>query len=219
MKPSGKGFDGLAKIYRALEFFAFGRDLERARFAGFDQLRNCRCILVLGEGDGRALVRLLRTAPAAKIHCIDASAAMLAEAARRLPPADRARVTFQHADVLSTEFPAHAFDAVTTVFFLDCFTAEEVRTTVARIHDALRPDGRWLFVDFALPARGFARFRARVWLRVLYAFFRWRTDLSARSLPPSEAMISALGWRKIAEWEFQDGLVRSVVFNHPGVQT
>jgi ubiquinone/menaquinone biosynthesis C-methylase UbiE len=96
MNESAANFDRLARIYRALEFVAFGRDLERARYCFLDQLASCRDILVLGEGDGRCLARLVHVAPAARIHCVDASAAMLACAARRLTdPATRARVQFQ----------------------------------------------------------------------------------------------------------------------------
>lgn len=219
MNSSARGFDGLARIYRTLEFLAFGRDLERARFVALTHLRECQDILVLGEGDGRALVRLLAVAPAARIHCVDASAVMLAHAERRISPSDRGRVTFQHADVLTVDFPIRQFDAVTTVFFLDCFTANQVTQLTACINAALRPNARWLFVDFSLPIRGYARFRARVWLRLLYAFFRWRTQLSACELPPSEQIITASGWTKQTEYEFQDGLVRSVVFNQPGSRT
>ena len=213
MKLHRPSFDRLAQNYRALEFVAFGRDLERARFRHLERLRHCRRILVLGEGDGRCLARLVRIAPEAHIHCLDISAGMLARAAARLagtPAADR--VTFEQADILADGPLPTGFDAVTTFFFLDCFTAEQAAGIVARVQAALRPEALWLFTDFALPARGFARLRARAWLATLYAFFRWQTGLPARELPPSEHLIEQAGFVLEAAEELQNGLLRSVVF-------
>lgn len=205
-------FDRLARIYHALEWLAFGRDLGRARFCLLDRLAGCRSILVLGEGDGRVLARLVSVASAARIHCFDASPAMLARARARLAPADAARVTFTCGDARTAGFPPGAHDAVVTLFFLDCFAAAEVAALVSRIHAALRPGACWLFADFALPPRGFRRWRARIWLAGLYAFFRWETGLQARALPPSEASIRAAGFSLEAEEERQLGLLRTVLF-------
>jgi ubiquinone/menaquinone biosynthesis C-methylase UbiE len=213
MKSSSPGFDGLTGAYRALEFLAFGRDLERARFAFLDRLRDCQNILVLGEGDGRALARLVQLAPVARIHCLDLSPTMLARAAARLSPEDRARVTFQSADILATALPVAPFDAVTTLFFLDCFTPDQVSDIVARVQATLTPKALWIFVDFSMPPKGYARLRARAWLALLYAFFRWQTKLPARALPPTEKILADSGWSIISERDFQNGLIRTVVLN------
>jgi ubiquinone/menaquinone biosynthesis C-methylase UbiE len=212
-------FDRLARIYRSLEYGAFGRDLERARFCFLEKLRGCRTILVLGEGDGRCLKRLVRAAPNAHIDCLDLSPAMLARAEARLPAESRARVTFRQADLLTATLPEKNYDAVVTLFFLDCFTSEQTADIVHRIAASLRPGARWLWADFALPSRGLARLRAQVWLTVLYAFFRWQTTLSARVLPPAEELITAAGFARETEQAFQWGLLRSVAFSQPGSET
>ena len=67
MESAPANFDRLAGIYRLLEFLAFGRDLERARFRLLETLAECHSVLVLGEGDGRCLARLARVAPEARI--------------------------------------------------------------------------------------------------------------------------------------------------------
>src|SRR5690349_4974913 len=121
--PGSGSFDRLARIYQPLERLAFGRDLERARFCFLDELRDCRSILLLGEGDGRSLARLTRLAPRAEFHCIDGSARMLRRAAARLdeaPDVSR-RVRFEQADILNTPLEAERYDGITTFFFLDCF--------------------------------------------------------------------------------------------------
>jgi len=211
--PASANFDRLARGYPALERLAFGRDLERARFRHLDRLRDCRDILLLGDGDGRCLARLVGIAPEARIHSVDSSPAMLARAAARIGPADaRSRVRFEAADARSVRLPADRYDAVVTFFFLDCFRPEEVAELVPRVAASLRPAARWLYADFALPPAGWARWRARLWLAVLYAFFRWQTKITARRLPPSEDIIERTGFRREALCEFQGGLVRSVLF-------
>lgn len=205
-------FDRLARIYRLLEFAAFGRELERARFCLLDRLRDARSILVLGEGDGRCLTQLVRVASAARLHVIDASPAMLARAAARLTPADRSRVTFTCTDARDLPLaPAH-YDAAITLFFLDCFPTDEAARLVVQISAALQPRAHWLHADFALPPAGWRRARARAWLTVLYFFFRWQTGLSTRALPPSEDFIRAAGFAPAAQIERQHGLLRSVHF-------
>ena len=216
MSAPAANFDPLARFYRALEIIAFGGDLERARFCLLAQLADRRSILVLGEGDGRALARLVQLAPLARVHCIDFSAAMLAHAQARLAGTEAAtRVTFEHADVLTCEFRPEHFDAVVTLFLLDCFDAAQAAGLVTRVCAALQPGAAWLFADFVLPARGPARWRARLWLGLLYAFFRWQTGLRTRELPPSESLIRAAGFECAAVRNFQWGLLRSAFFRQP----
>jgi len=212
----------LARIYRGIEYLAFGRDLERARFSFLDQLSGCQSILILGEGDGRCLARLIKIATQARIQCVDRSAAMLAGAATRLgSDAERSRVTFREADALTLDFSTERYDAVLTLFFLDCFTPEEVETLVRHLQPSLTPEAKWLFADFDIPEnRGaFAKVRARFWLWILITFFRWQTQHTAKALPPSETILRRAGFRLASEKIFQFGLVRSAVFIQPGSRT
>ncbi len=210
---SPRSFDRLAPIYRALEFVAFGRDLEAARFAFLNRLHHRNSILVLGEGDGRCLARLVRAVPGAQIDCMEGSAAMISSAAQRISNADdRKRVNFWQVDLLAAELPPEQYDAVVTFFLLDCFTEEQARALMGRIHRSLKPGALWLWADFALPKSGLARLRARLWLFVLYGFFRWQTGLPARRLPPVEQLFMEHGYQPTSERSWQWGLVRSAVW-------
>ena len=218
-------FDRLAGIYGGLERLAFGRDLERARFCWLERLNGCRSILILGEGDGRCLECLVRVAPVAHIHCVDASAAMLTRAARRIAGTEaESRVRFEQADAFSVPLAPGAYDAVLTFFFLDCFPTGRVEELIGRIGPSMAPDALWLFADFVVPAQGVRRLRARIWLAVLYGFFRWQTKLAARALPDSEGALRAAGWVVEAQGEFNRRFVRSAVYarsksldvGHPG---
>ena len=211
-----RSFDRLAHSYRALEFLAFGRDLERTRYAHLGWLGECRSILVLGEGDGRCLERLVEVAPLAHFDCLDLSPAMLASAAARLTgKAAAARVNFRQADLLTADLPVAHYDAVVTLFLLDCFTPAQAEAVMGRIATSLQPEALWLWADFALPTHGFARLRARAWLALLYAFFHWQTGLPARALPPVERFFSSGGFEALAQASFQLGMLRSVVWRCP----
>jgi SAM-dependent methyltransferase len=208
-------FDSLASAYRWLEWLAFGADLEAARYCHLEHLRGCRRVLVLGEGDGRFLAQLMRRFPEVSVDCIDASGAMLAQANARLQEDERRRVTFRQEDVLTAHFEVGAYDAVVTLFFLDCFSFEEVAQLVDRVQPALGKNACWLWADFALPPRGWRHCRAALWLRSLYLFFRWQTALAAHRLPPSEKLLLEAGFELRAEKTLQAGLLRSAVYRCP----
>lgn len=213
MKGAHSGFDHLARGYRILEFLAFGSDLERARFAFLDRIAGSSEILLLGEGDGRCAERLARLAPGARIHCVDSSGGMIERASRRIAAAGAGdRVTFECTDALSFSPGPASFDAVATLFFLDCLEEAKVSSIVGRIDASLRPGARWLFADFVLPRRGLARLRARAWVGILYAFFRVASSLRTSELPPSEEILLRAGWGRTACRDFQFGLLRSAVF-------
>jgi SAM-dependent methyltransferase len=212
MSGAGTGFDRLARPYRALEFLAFGRDLERARFAHLGLLAPCRDILLLGEGDGRCASRLAAIAPGARILCVDSSPAMIERASARMAHPDAGRVTFLCADARSFAPGPGAFDAVATFFFLDCLDAPGAAELIARVGHGLRPGATWLFADFVLPPKGAARLRGRAWLAVLYAFFRLAAGLRVSALPPSEEILAREGWSRDSCTDFQGGLVRSAVY-------
>ncbi|MEO8481011.1 MAG: class I SAM-dependent methyltransferase [Acidobacteriota bacterium] len=208
------GFDRVAGIYRFLEHLAYGHQLERARFAHLGALRACRNILVVGDGDGRCLEEVLGAAPDAAVTSIDASRGMLAIARRRVDAAGAAaRVTFVCADISTMPLPPARYDAVLTMFVLDCFRADEAAAIVRALASTVTASGLWLFADFAEPSRGWRRLHARLQTRLLYIFFRWQTGIAAHRLPPSEALIAREGFRSAAIEERRAGSIRSVLFS------
>jgi len=213
VKPPSRGFDRLAPWYRAAEFLAFGRDLERARFQYLGELAAASRILLLGEGDGRCAERVAAQCPKAAILCVDSSPGMVARAMRRVAGTpDAGRIRFVCADALTFEPGPERFEAVATLFFLDCFRPEQVAALAERVGGVLTADAVWLFSDFVLPPGGWHRWRARAWLAFLYAFFRWETGLAVRALPPSEEILAGLGWRRCSKRDRQGGLLRSAVY-------
>ena len=119
--------DPIARVYRWFEYAAFGQELERRRFRFLDEVRGARRALVLGDGDGRFLARLLVSAPVVQVDLVDSSKVMLELARER---ATSSRVTYHHGDARTFALPACQFDLIVTHFFLDCLDEDDLRRLV-----------------------------------------------------------------------------------------
>lgn len=204
-------FDRLAPHYTWMETLLAGRRLQRARVAWLDALDSCERVLIAGVGHGHFLRSALRRFPGLRVTCVDASAGMLRRARRELERArlPLARVEFVH-DSLPRWQPASAgYDAIVTHCFLDCFPPEELREVIAVLARGARERAQWLVTDFAVPARGLKRQRARAVHALMYAFFRRATRLRARHWTEPDALLATEGFvlagRKTSEW----GLLRA----------
>ena len=200
----------LAPFYRWIEYCAFGRGLERRRFAFLDRLSDAKRILILGEGDGRVLSCLLKIAPRAAIDVVEISPEMIALARSRTGNSER--IHFYCHDARTVEFPSANYDAVLTMFFLDCFTEHDASCLIHRISKALKPDAIWLVSEFAIPDRGWAKWHAQTWIRTMYFFFGVATGLKVRALPPIGKLLSETGMRSVGRQHARAGLVISEVY-------
>jgi len=211
-------FDTLAPYYRALELVTAGGLLQRGRTAFLPEASRSRRALLLGEGPGRFLVALLRANVEVEVTCVDASGRMIAQAAREI--ADHGlsptRVRFEQADARA--WPSHlaGFDLVATHFYLDCFDAEELERLVASIGRAAAAEATWLLTDFRLPPHGWRRWRGRVLLAALYAFFRTFAGLSASRLTPPDAYLEASGFQLAGRRLANFGFVQSDLWTRNG---
>jgi ubiquinone/menaquinone biosynthesis C-methylase UbiE len=200
----------LAGWYRWIEYAAFGRALERRRFAFLDRAAGAGNILILGEGDGRTLARLLELAPKATFHVVERSDEMIDRAHRRTGYSER--VLFVNEDALNVVLPAAHYDAVLTMFFLDCFGEREARGLIQRLERALAPGGVWLVSEFSIPGSGWRRWHARVWIAAMYCFFGLTTGLRARVLPPIGGLLTEAGLERVAIETERSGMIVSEVW-------
>jgi ubiquinone/menaquinone biosynthesis C-methylase UbiE len=205
------GFDLLAPHYTWLEKFLAGTRLQRCRTAWFGELGDARHMLIAGVGHGPALVDLLRRHPELRVTCVDASARMLAVARRRVERAgvDWSRVEFVQASLPDWHPPAGRFDVIATHFFLDCFSPAQLPAVIASLGQAATPNARWIVSDFAVPARGPARWRAQAVHALMYAFFRVATRLSARRLTPPDDLLAANGFGRLRHVTYEWGLLQA----------
>lgn len=206
-------FDRLAPHYDWLEALLAGNRLQRARTAWLGELRGTQRILSVGEGHGRFAAACRARFPEAELTCVETSPGMLARAQRRLGT-DSTQVTWYRGDVLAWNADGQ-FDAIVTCFFLDCFPPETLAAVVGHLARCATSDAVWLVVDFALPPRGLARWRARAVHWLMYAFFRHVVGLPARRLSPPDHLLISHGFQLAARKEFDHGLVRSDVWRRP----
>jgi ubiquinone/menaquinone biosynthesis C-methylase UbiE len=189
-------FDLVAPHYRWLEAIAFGNALQRARTCWINTLARPKRTLILGEGDGRFLCELVRAYPKIDVDCIDASEAMLQLARARLyrmHPESCSRVNFIREDILKWS-PRQSYDLLVTHFFLDCFPGGELETVIAKLASAAEPGAVWLIADFTIPRKRFARAHARLWLRMMYMFFRVTAGIAANKLVDPAPYLTGRGF-------------------------
>lgn len=200
----------LAPWYRWIEYAAYGRALERRRFAFLRRLSGARRVLVLGEGDGRTVARLLKIAPRAEFDVVEVSPEMIALARGRV--GSSAGVHFQQSDARVQEWAAGSYDGIVTNFFLDCFTDQELGPLVRKLAEALAPEGVWIVGEFAIPAGGWRRLHAHIWIWTMYRFFGITTGLRAQRLPAIERLMREAGMMRVEQQSERAGLMVSEVW-------
>jgi SAM-dependent methyltransferase len=218
MTPSAgraANFDRVAQPYRWMEFVSFGRSLERCRCRFLPRLAGCRNALVLGDGDGRFLARLLAANPLLRADAVDSSAAMLRLLERRAYIATGdgvARLRTCHVNALDF-IPKHNYDLIVTHFFLDCLTEPELEELVRRLGPYAEAGALWLVSDFHIPA-GRMRWPARILVRLLYLAFRLLTGLRTSKLPDHARALSRAGFTRIAAHFSLAGLLTSELWEY-----
>ena len=193
-----------------------GRSLERRRLEFLATLRNCRRVLILGEGDGRFLSKFLEINPTAQVDCVDSSEKMLAVTRTRIATSAKAvragleRITFHHADA-NTWLPAtgRGYDLVVSHFFLDCFGDDELVALVGKFAGVTAPKAQWVVSEFHQPDSGWKAWRAKLWIGGLYRLFGWTTGLRVRRLPMYRSILEQAGFGLVEEVTANAGLLVS----------
>jgi ubiquinone/menaquinone biosynthesis C-methylase UbiE len=207
--PAEPNFDRVAGLYRWAEYASLGPLLQRARTYFLPALGDRRSAMLLGDGDGRFLARLIAQNSAMQAVAVDTSAAMLEQlrnnCARAAGDADQ-RLTLLKASALEI-LPASETDLIVTHFFLDCMTQAQVDTLAMSYAAMLKPGTRWLVSDFALPRAALLRPFAAVYIRMLYFAFRVLTGLRVTQLPDSQLALERAGFKRIERKEFAAGLI------------
>lgn len=219
-------FNFIARPYRWLEYVALGRTLEHCRFALLPLLRDQRRALIIGDGDGRFLSRLLQQNSLLSADIIDLSSSMLRLSRRRAGKTGATeRVRFHQADArdpLPAAMTATHYDLVVTHFFLDCLSESEVEVLIRRVIPRLEDGAVWLVSDFAIPhpsAPGESRQKrahlaARVLVRSLYFAFRLLTGLRIQRLPDYSSIFQSAGFSCRHTRTFLHGVLRSELWQY-----
>ena len=210
-------FDRVARPYRWLEYLSFGPFLERCRNTPLAYLHGAHHALVLGDGDGRFLARLLAAAPLLTADAVDSSHSMLAILDRRIRrsvPNGGQRICLHHADVLYWA-PAGNYDLIVSHFFLDCFFPHQLERLVDRLlHHAL-PGAQWVISEFAIPRNAVAAYFARRIIGLLYRAFGLLTGLPVRVLPDYAATLLQRGLVLTHDHRYLAGMLCSQLWTLP----
>lgn len=212
VESGAPNFDGLARLYRWMEYATFGPWLWRCRCFFLPALRGRRRALVLGDGDGRFTARLLAANSSIGVEAVDASASMLGALLRR---AGRhgARVSTHCADVRCWQSDSPPYDLIVTHFFLDCLTTQEVRNLAERLRGSIEPSALWVVSEFAAPQNRFGRIVARPVISLLYAAFGLLTGLKVRTLPDHSAALRDAGFTLEQRRRWLGGLLVSELWS------
>ena len=193
MSVPNANFDPVARPYRWLEYMSFGPWLALCRSAQLARLTSARHALVLGDGDGRFLARLLAANPTLTADVVDSSHAMLTLLERRLRKSGfHQRVRLHHADALGW-VPTGSYDLIVSHFFLDCFFPHELEQLFDSVLPHALPGAHWVISEFAIPRNPFTAWFARGIIRWLYRVFGWTTGLRVRALPDYAASLHRRG--------------------------
>jgi len=200
--------DRIARLYRWIEYATFGPALQRRRVAFLLEVADARRVLVLGDGDGRFLERLVKQNPRARFDYVDLSGRML-ELARERAGTDR--VTYHKADALEIALPERGYDLIVTHFFLDCFDEAAAARLVERAARAACPSARWLISEFRESS-----WWGALWLWVMYAFFGIATGLETRRLIDHHPLLLRHGFRVMHSESAWRGLLASELWARCG---
>lgn len=202
-------FDTLAPCYRAMERVLAGELLQRSRVAFLAETSGAKQALLLGEGPGRFLPALLAANSVVMVTCVEKSVRMIEAARAGLSDEQLKRVRFENVDALRLMSAPETFDLIVTNFFLDCFCREELAALIARISRTAQSKANWLVTDFCEPQRGWQRWRGRLVLAAMYAFFRVTTEISARQLTAPDEFLQAGGFDLVRRQRANFGLIHA----------
>ncbi len=206
MTRHSANFDRVARPYRVLEYLTMGRVLERTRFHFLDRLVDGRQALVLGDGDGRFLERLLRANPSVRATAVDSSGEML-RLLRARCEAHEDRLQTVHTNVVNFVGEGdEVYDLVATHFLLDCLSHDEVTGLVERLRPQLRTGALWVVSEFRVP-RGAMNLPSRLLIKALYLAFRLLTGLRQNELPDYSRALAQAGFKPVEQRLFLAGVL------------
>jgi ubiquinone/menaquinone biosynthesis C-methylase UbiE len=141
----------------------FGRErVLREETVNLAQVKAGDCVLEIGCGTGTlTLAAKRKTGASGKAFGIDIIPGMI-EASQLKAAQAKEDITFQSGSIDDIPFPANQFDVVMCSFMIFHMSETTRRKGIAEIHRVLRPQGRLLVLDMALPAQPLPRAIAKM---------------------------------------------------------
>lgn len=202
-KRTERGFDFLASRYTSLTRLVFGKTLDHAQKFPLDFIEPDVSVLILGGGSGELLNTLLQKHPTVSVDYIDLSPNMIELAKRKT--GNPLSVNF----ITGTEqnIPSRTYTVVITNFYLDLFSDKRLNEVIDIIKPRLSDNVIWLATDFISEKTWH-----RIFLKVMYVFFKIITRIEAGSLPDWQSALSHAGFREVKSKNFYGGFIKSSVY-------
>lgn len=211
-QPNRPNFDRIARPYRWIEYLSFGGALERCRLHFLPQLDKKKSALVLGDGDGRFIARLLALNQGLHADAVDLSAAMLKLLRGRCDaeaPNLASQLSCHRMDALAFAENIgreRQYDLIVTHFFLDCLDQRHTDALARALARTAAPGAVWIISDFRIPA-GAMKVPAWIIVRGLYLAFQVLAGLETRRLPDHAAALCEAGFSRESAQCFLGGLL------------
>ncbi len=190
--------------------------MQKARQMYWEDLKDCRNTLLIGDGDGRFSSFLLERMPHLEITSIDASLEMLKAAKIRWHKngLKNKKLKTVHCDIRKwVPDPTTQFDAVVVQFVFDSFGELEIKDIGETIFRALKRNGVILVSEFHIPSDSvFGRMKAKMILGLLYPAFNCLTGLKVKRLPDYTKTLKGLGFSEAKSQFLSQGTLVSQVF-------
>ncbi|NYF81294.1 methyltransferase [Granulicella arctica] len=211
---SQPNFNLIARPYRWLEYLTLGPILQNCRTHFLPLLLDRKQALVLGDGDGRFLAKLLTRNPTLQADAVDTSATMLRLLRNRCEAATLTTTTRlrTHNRSALDHSPSAKTDLITAHFFFDCLPQQDLDTLIVRIAPHTSPNTLWLISDFRIPS-GPMSLPAKLYIRSLYLAFCLLTGLRTTHLPDHEIPLRRAGLTRTHQRLFLFGLLTTEIWS------
>ena len=145
-----------------MKWMTLGRERAlREMTVSLAQVKPGDCVLEVGCGTGTLTLAAKRQAgPSGKVYGIDVIPGMI-ELSRRKAAQAQVDVTFQLGSIDDIPFPANQFDVVLCSFMIFHMSDMVRRKGMPEIYRVLKPQGRLLVLDLALPTQPLPKAIAR----------------------------------------------------------
>ncbi|MBC7862750.1 MAG: class I SAM-dependent methyltransferase [Bacteroidia bacterium] len=199
-----KGINFLSPFYDFFAFIFFGNAIWRSQKHFVPELSASKSVLILGGGTGKILEELMKHKTGENYFYVDVSDKMILKTKKRIQkhfPEKLNTVAFICGSVNDLPYQTN-FDLIVTPFVLDFFSDAELAEAMNALNKKLSPDGKWLFTDFNIPQKGFMRLLSKIYISILYFFFRIVCGLRVERLPDFEKYFSELNFKMEKEKYF-----------------
>ncbi|MCA9022819.1 MAG: class I SAM-dependent methyltransferase, partial [Planctomycetaceae bacterium] len=202
----------VAPWFERLEKIVFRDQMQSCRTTHLSDLPAIKKAALIGEGNGAFLVQFLKHCNCEEIHYIDSSKTMLELAQKRMQKhvvPGLKRIEFYNLDLSLESMPDQNYDLVVTNFFLDVFNEATLYDVVSKITSACAQDALWLYADFQIAGNRYQRWRAITWVKTMYLFFKFVSNIQTTRLADPSRLFDHNGFQVKEVTEFKNGLMRA----------